>query len=132
MMSAVAILHEAVVAALTAHPDIAAIATGIYDGPPPRAPYPYISIADGFVLDWSTKGARGREVRLALTVWDNGDMPARLHRLMAAVEDAAETLPRNLTGWQVVSVTFLRSLIARDAAGPWAGIVEHRIRMLER
>ena len=130
-MSAVETLHEAVVAMLEANAIIADTVSGIYDGPPPRAAYPYIAIADGFSADWSTKSARGREVRMALTIWDDGEVPARLHALIVAVEDAFETLPRNLSGWRVANVTFLRSLIARDANGPWAGIIEHRIRMSE-
>jgi len=27
-------------------------------------------------------------------------------------------------------VVFLRSMIVRDPAGPWAGLVEHRVRLL--
>ena len=130
-MSAVETLQEAVVAALEANAFIADTVSGIYDGPPPRAPYPYIAIGGGVATDWSTKSARGREVHVALTIWDDGEVPARLHALVAAVEEAFETLPRNLSGWHVAGVTFLRSLIARDANGPWAGIVEHRVRMSE-
>jgi hypothetical protein len=31
----------------------------------------------------------------------------------------------------VASLVFLRSLVARDPQGPWAGLVEFRVRVLE-
>jgi Protein of unknown function (DUF3168) len=129
MTDAVRVVQTALVAALEAHPAIA-VNCGVYDGPEPRAAFPYISVTDGLVSDWSTKTAVGRELRMALTVWDDGEEAARLHDLMGHVEDAVAALPRDLAGWHVVSIVFLRSLIARDAAGPWAGLVEYRLRVL--
>lgn len=129
-MSAVIDLQQAVVAHLSADPALADL-TGVYDGPPPRAAFPYAAIGDGLVTDWSTKTEQGREVRFAVTLWDDGEVPARLHRLTGAVEAAMATLPHTLDGGRIISLTFLRTLIARDAAGPWAGLVEHRIRILQ-
>lgn len=130
MSDAMQMLQAAVVSALDAHPVLSAQLTGIYDGPPPRADFPYIAIADGLVSDWSTKTAVGREIRLALTIWDDGEEASRLPSLMAHVEAAISAVPRDLTGWRIASSVFLRSVIVRDPAGPWAGLVEHRIRML--
>jgi Protein of unknown function (DUF3168) len=130
MSDAVSILQAALVAALEAHPALADTLTGVYDGPPPRAAFPYVSIGDGPVSDWSTKTATGREVRLALTIWDDGEEAARLHDLIGHVEDAVAALPRDLAGWRIASCVFMRSMIARDAAGPWAGLAEYRVRML--
>ncbi len=130
MSDAAVILQKAVVAALEAHPVLSDSIKGVYDGPPPYASFPYISIDDGQISDWSTKTFIGREVRLALTIWDDGDEASLLHQLMGHVEDAIAALPRDLQGWRIASNIFLRQLIARDAAGPWAGLVEFRIRML--
>ena len=130
MSDAMQILQEAAVSALEAHPVLAVELTGIYDGPPPRAGFPYVSVADGFANDWSTKTAQGREIRLALTVWDDGEEASRLHSLMAHIEDAIAAMPRDLGSWRVASLVFLRSVVVRDPVGPWAGLVEHRVRML--
>jgi Protein of unknown function (DUF3168) len=130
MSDAMQILQAAAVSALQAHPVLSVEVAGIYDGPPPRAAFPYISVADGLAGDWSTKTATGREIRLALTVWDDGEKPSRLSSLVGHVEDAIAAMPRNLSGWRIASGVFLRSMIVRDAAGPWAGLVEHRFRML--
>jgi Protein of unknown function (DUF3168) len=130
MTDAVRTVQTALVAALETHPALAVALSGVYDGPEPRAAFPYISVTDGLVSDWSTKTAIGRELRMALTVWDDGEEATRLHDLIGHVEDAVAALPRDLPGWRVVSVLFLRSLVARDAAGPWAGLVEYRLRVL--
>jgi hypothetical protein len=130
MTNASETLQSAVVAALTAHPVLNDVLTGVYDGAPPRAAYPYLVIGDGIATDWSTKTATGREVQLMLTIWDDGETPARLQALMAATEHAVAALPRDIAGWRIASLVFLRARVVRDPAGPWAGLVDHRVRML--
>jgi hypothetical protein len=131
MTDAVRVTQAAAVAALEAHPALAQSLSGVFDGPPVRAAYPYISVAEGLVSDWSTKTETGREIRLALTMWDDGEEPARLHNIMGHVEEAIAAMSEDLSGWRLASNIFLRSLIARDPAGPWAGLIEHRIRLLK-
>lgn len=130
MSDAMQVLQTAAVSVLEAHPVLATEFTGVYDGPPPRAAFPYASIADGLVSDWSTKTAAGREIRFALTVWDDGEDASRLASLMTHAEDAVAAIPRDLPGWRIVSLVFLRSMIVRNPAGPWAGLIEYRVRML--
>lgn len=130
MSDAVQLLQAAAIAALSAHPVLATQLSGIYDGPPPRAAFPYVAVTDGLTSDWSTKTATGREIRLAFTVWDDGEAATRLADLMGHVDDAILAIPRDLPGWRIASLVFLRSIVVRDAAGPWAGLVEHRVRLL--
>lgn len=130
MSLAASAVQEAVVAALEASVPVMASVSGVYDGPPPRAAFPYISIGGGPNGDWSTKTEPGREIRVALTVWDDGEAPARLHGLMHHVEEAVAGIARDLDGWRVASVAFVRSMVVRDPAGPWAGLVEHRVRVM--
>ncbi len=130
MNDAVGAVQTAAITALQAHPVLTQSLSGVFDGPPVRAVYPYIAVTDGPSSDWSTKTELGREIRLALTVWDDGEEPARLHNLMGHVEEAIAAMARDLPGWRVASNVFLRSFVARDPAGPWAGLVEHRIRIM--
>ena len=102
----------------------------LYDGAPPRAAFPYILISDSPVSDWSTKTERGREIRLALTLWDAGEEAENLRTLMIAVEAAIDAFPRDLPGWRVASLVFLRSLISREPDGPSAALIEYRVRIL--
>ena len=124
-------VQAALVAALEGHAPLAGEVGGVFDGPPARAAYPYVAIGAGATADWSNKTARGREHRLAVTLWDDGDSPARLHRLMTAAEDAIEGMATELDGHQVASIAFLRSRVMRDPDGPWAAILEYRVRTLE-
>ena len=86
MSSALEAVQQALVAALAGYPPLTDAVSGIYDGPPPRARFPYIALATGAALDWSHKGGMGRELSLALTVHDDGQNAAQLHQVMGLVE----------------------------------------------
>lgn len=122
-MSAGGKLQEAIAARLGA---VAGL-TGIYDGPPPRAAFPYAAIDAASERDWSHKSGDGREVDVALTLWD--DQPARLQALADAAE-AALGGPLAPAGWTLVSLRFLRRRTVRDVAGPWAAAIDYRARLL--
>lgn len=122
-MSALAAVQAALVVALDG-------IAPVYDGAPPRAAFPYIMISDSPVTDWSTKTERGREIRLALTIWDDGEVAENLRTLMIAVEAAMDSFPRDLPGWRVASLIFLRSLISRAPDGPSVALIEYRVRVL--
>ena len=131
MTGAAEAVQAALVSALKGDAALASEISGVFDGPPTRASFPYVSIGGGASGDWSTKTARGREHRIAVTVWDDGESPARLHRLMAEAEEAIEAIAPEVGGHRIASLTFLRSRVIRDADGPWAGIVEYRARTLQ-
>jgi hypothetical protein len=130
MSTAAQALQRALVATLRAAPFADAL-TGIYDGPPAHAVYPYVVLSDGSTSDWSHKSGRGREHRLSIAIWDDGRTPARLHDLLARAEDVIEAMPRALDGHQIAGLLFLRGRIVRDPAGPWAGRLDYRVRTLE-
>ena len=101
--------------------------TGVFDGPPARAAYPYVALDATTETDWSHKSGAGREVLVAITVWD--DEPVRLHALADDVEAAVESLGA-VSGWQLVTMQLIRRRVVRDVAGPWAAAVDFRARML--
>lgn len=131
MSAAVMAVQKAVVAAMKAHAPLAGAVSGVFDGPPAGACFPYVAMAESPCVDWSHKSGRGREIRLAVSIWDDGKRAARLHALMREAEAAIEGMVVALDGWRVVSLNFLRSRVVRDADGPWAGLVEYRVRVLE-
>ena len=121
-MSAGGALQAAIVASLAD-----AGLSGVFDGPPARAPYPCAAIDAGSEVDWSHKSGTGREVALAVTVWD--DQPMRLRDLADAVEQRVAAV--GLSGeWQLVSLRFTRRRIVHDVAGPWAAAIDFRARLL--
>lgn len=122
-MSAGGALQAALAAALAGEARL----TGIYDGPPARAGLPYAVIDAGSESDWSHKSGGGREVLVALTLWD--EQPARLAELADAVEAAAAGVGA-VAGWQLVSMRMIRRRTVRDVAGPWATAIDFRARLL--
>jgi hypothetical protein len=122
-VSAGGALQGAIAAALEGIADF----TGVFDGPPARASYPYAAIDATTETDWSHKNAAGREVMVGVTVWD--DQPVRLHELADAVEVSLSATPA-LIEWQVVTMRLVRRRVLRDVAGPWAAALAFRARML--
>jgi len=122
-MSAGAALQAAVAVSLDEIPDL----TGVFDGPPARAPFPYVVVDAGSEAQWGHKSGAGREVMLAVTLWD--EQPARVHDLADAVE-AAVAATAEVDGWKLVTMSLLRRRIVRDVAGPWAAAIDFRARLL--
>lgn len=103
--------------------------TGVYDGPPARASFPYAVLDAGTESDWSHKSGEGREVLVAVTIWD--DQPVRLHAL-ADTAEAAVAAARDVQGWELASLRMLRRRTVRDVAGPWAAAIDFRARLLAK
>jgi hypothetical protein len=101
--------------------------TGVFDGPPARAAYPYAAIDASTESDWSHKSGAGREVLVAVTLWD--DQPSRLQVLADAVEEKVLATGA-AADWQLVSLNLVRRRTIRDVAGPWATAIDFRARML--
>ena len=122
-MSAGGALQEVIAARLRAVAEL----TGVYDGPPARAAYPYALIDAGNESDWSHKNGAGREVLVAVTLWD--EQPVRLQALADVIEGAVADAA-SPDGWSLVSLRFVRRRTIRDVAGPWATAIDFRARLL--
>jgi hypothetical protein len=127
-MSAAAILQAAIVAALADAEGITGVASGVFDGSPARAVFPYLVIGEGVSFDWSSKTHGGREHRVVISVWDEAGRAARILALTAAAGIAIEGLSRALPGHEIAGVQFVRERLVRAPGGPWAGAVEYRVR----
>ena len=131
MSGAEGAVRGAVAAALREDATLRAVLNGVFEGPAVRASAPIAEVAEALASDWSTKDARGRELRVAVMLRDVGERPERLAGLVDAAERAIEAMPRDLDGWRVASLTFVRSRTAGDGPGRWLAVVEYRVRVLE-
>lgn len=122
-MSAGGALQTAIASALGDVSDL----TGVFDGPPARAAYPYVALDATTETDWGHKSGTGREVLVAITLWD--DEPVRLHELADAVEQRVHGV-QDPDGWELVNLQLVRRKVVRDVAGPWAAAIDFRARML--
>jgi hypothetical protein len=106
----------------------------VYDHPPVQASVPYVVVDAGPVTDWGYKGGTGRELRLAITVWDRGERPARLRDLVRASQLRVEAIEGEGEGWDLVSFQYLRERAVPPRPptpnGLTAAVVEYRARLL--
>lgn len=134
-MSAAALFHTTMLAALRADPDFGGALNGVFEGPAVKATAPYAELGELLVSDWGTKGLAGYELRPAIFIRDRAEGPARLHALAAAADAVMATLPADLADdlgvWRIVNLAPLRSRIIRDGPGAWVAIVEHRVLILK-
>lgn len=122
-MSAGGALQTAIATALSNVQEL----TGVFDGPPARAAYPYVALDATTETDWGHKTAQGREVLVAITLWD--DQPVRLNQIADEVEANLDELPA-MDGWELVTMRLVRRRVVRDVATPWAAAIDYRARML--
>jgi hypothetical protein len=131
-MSLDMLLQEALIAALTGHEPLAGQVTAVFDAPPVRAARPYALVEETIFSDWGTKDMAGREGRVTLVIFDEGERPARLRGLAGEAEAALDAMPRALgEGWRIASLAFARRRTVHAGGGRWAAISEFRVRVLK-
>jgi len=129
-MSAEAVLQAAILAALRGDGVLSTGLNGVFEGPAVQASPPFAELGDVLSVDWGTKTAAGREVRIAVTIRDAAATGVRVQHLADAAGTAIEALPRDLPGWRVASVALLRTRVLRGAPGRWSATCEYRVRMM--
>lgn len=123
-------LHDALAAALRAHPALAGGVTAVFASPPVRSATPYALVAEAVVADWSTKDAAGFEARVAIELHDAREEGAVVRDLAEAARDAVAAMADDLgEGWRIVSRVFVRQRVVRTR-GEWVASVEFRVRVL--
>ena len=118
MTSAALALQKAVYAALVADDSVGAlIGDRIYDGAPRNAVFPYVTIGNATVSDWSTSSEDGAEHRLTLDVWSRAHGKSECHAIAEAIRAALHDAALALDGHALVNLRFEGADIARDPDG---------------
>lgn len=126
MSSAAEALQQAAIAAISAIDGIGRV----YDAPPLQAAVPYALVETDLETDWSHKSGLGRDIRLAVTLFDTGERAVGLRGRLGKAETVLADIAGQLGDWRVVSMQYLRTRIVRDRYGQWAGVIEFRTRAL--
>jgi hypothetical protein len=124
------LLRAALIQWLRADPALAAGLNAVTEEAPARASPPWLGIVASAGVDWSTKDATGREVRVALEVHLRGDDPATGAVLIHAIEDRIASLPREQDGFAIATAAFLRSRVEQRPGNTRAALLEYRFRLL--
>tara|TARA_S200002703_G_scaffold150579_1_gene149083 strand:+ start:16 stop:408 length:393 start_codon:yes stop_codon:yes gene_type:complete len=123
--------RAALMAWLRADPILADMLNSIEEDGPVAASPPHLALVASAGTDWSTKTARGREIRLALELAGRGDDPAQTAVLAQRVEQRIATLAPQQAGYRIVVTQFLRSRVERRRRGLWAVLLEYRFTLIE-
>lgn len=108
--------------------ELAGLVHSIFDGTPPRANAPYVSVGAADGGDWGTKDRAGREVRLTLSLVGVGES---LRDQAAARIEAAAAVMRGAAGaWHIVGARILRTRFAFARDSGWRHDVIIRCRCL--
>lgn len=124
------VLRTALIAWLQADPGLASQLNAITEEAPLRTAPPWLGLVASASADWSVKGQRGREVRVALELHCRTDNPAATFDLAAAIQDRLESLPAQQAGYQVVTALFLRARVEQRPGNLRAMLIEYRFRLL--
>lgn len=123
--------RTALVAWLRADPLLADMLNSIEEDGPVTASPPHLALVASAAADWSTKTARGREIRLALELVGRSDDPAQIAALALRVEQRIATLAPQQEGYRIVVTQFLRSRAERRRRTMRAVLLEYRFTLIE-
>jgi hypothetical protein len=99
----------------------------IYDDTPQRTAFPYITLGQSTLRDWSTGSDEGDEHLLTVHVWSRAEGRKEAHELMQALREALHERALSLEGHRLVNLRHELSEARREADGEtYHGIVRLR------
>ncbi len=128
MMDADLALQRALYAKLAGDADLAALVAGrIHDNVPGDTSFPYLTLGDAQVEDWSAGETAGAEHRLTFNTYTRGGGRAEAKAILGAVNAALHDVELTLEGHRLVNLLFLSAETAREADGAtWRGTIRFR------
>src|SRR5215470_6410382 len=78
--------------------------TRIYDDPPQAASYPFISLGQSMLRDWSTGTEDGAEHLLTLHVWSRAGGKKQVHDIIQAIKSTLHNQPLELVDRELVNL----------------------------
>jgi hypothetical protein len=117
--AASAALRAAIHNALTADAALNALLGGpkIYDEPPRAAAFPYVTLGEARVADYSTDGETGAEHQLTLHAWSRQGGHREAHLIAGALLQALDDAPLTMTDHTLVNFRFSVADVRRDPDG---------------
>jgi hypothetical protein len=119
MSSAAAALRAAIYDALTADAALGALLGGpkVYDEPPRSVTFPYVTVGEARVTDFSTGSEPGEEHQLTLHAWSRQGGHREAHLISGALLQALDDAPLALAEHHLVNLRFATADVRREADG---------------
>lgn len=131
MTGADAALRARILDLLARDAALAGLVHGIFDGTPPRASAPYVTIGAAEGREWGTKDRAGREIRLTLTLMGVSGAAADAAAAEARIEAVVGGLRGAAGSWTVVGARTIRTRFSFARDGGWRHDMVVRCRCLE-
>jgi len=121
-------LQKAIHGALVADAGVGdVVGDRIFDAVPRAAAFPYVTLGDARIADWSTGTEPGAEHRLTLHAWSRGRGKAECWGVVAAVQAALHDAALVLDGHTLVNLRVEACDLGMDRDGiTWHGVVRLR------
>jgi hypothetical protein len=119
MSTAAAALRAAIHDALIADGALTALLGGprVYDEPPRAAAFPYVTLGEARVADFSTGSEPGEEHQILLHGWSRQGGHREAHLIAGALLQALDDAPLGLAGHRLVNLRFAVADVRREADG---------------
>jgi hypothetical protein len=119
MSTASAALRAAIHDALAADAPLGALLGGpkVYDEPPRGAAFPYVTLGEARVTDFSAGGEPGEEHQLTLHGWSRQGGHREAHLIAGALLQALDDAPLSLADHRLVNLRFAVADVRREADG---------------
>jgi uncharacterized protein DUF3168 len=122
-------VQRGVYQALAGSSDITTLLGGarIYDHAPQAAPYPFITLGESVIRDWSTGTENGAEHDLTLHVWSRAGGKKQTLEIIEAIKDVLHDQPMLLADHHLINLRHEFSEARLDPDGDtFHGIVRYR------
>ena len=122
-------LQRSIYQALTSSSDLTSLLGGarIYDDPPQAASYPFVTLGQSMIRDWSTGTEDGVEHILTLHVWSRAGGKKQVFDVIEAIKDVLHDQPLLLADHYLINLRHEFSEARQDPDGDtFHGIVRYR------
>jgi hypothetical protein len=122
-------LQRGIYQALAGSPALGSLLGGtrIYDDPPQAASYPFITLGESTLRDWSTGSEDGAEHLLTLHVWSRSGGKKQVLDIIEEIKSALHDRPLSLIDHHLVNLRNEFSEVRPDPDGDtFHGIVRYR------
>ena len=119
MTDATAALRAAIHDALVADSALTGMLGGakIYDEPPRESAFPYVTLGEARVSDFSTGTEPGEEHQITLHAWSRQGGHREAHMISGALLQALDDAPLTLADHRLVNLRFAVADVRREADG---------------
>jgi hypothetical protein len=89
----------------------------VYDEPPRAASFPYVTLGEARITDFSAGGERGEEHQLTLHAWSRHGGHREAHLIAGALLSALDDAPLTLADHRLVNLRFSLADVRRESDG---------------